>query len=59
LPVRRNVELCDELIDGENSLIQQQAGNRVHAAQTVLKQILENNSLQKIHDDEKTAIVHY
>ena len=43
LPVRRNVELSDELIDGTNSLIQQQAGNRLFAAQTVLKKIIENN----------------
>lgn len=41
LPVRRNVELPDEIIDSEASLIQQQAGNRVVAAQTVLKKILE------------------
>ena len=43
LPVRRNVELSDELINGENPLNQQQAGNRLFAAQTVLKKILENN----------------
>lgn len=43
LPVRRNVELSDELIDGHHSLIQQQAGNRLFAAQTVLKNILESN----------------
>lgn len=42
LPVRRNVELIDELIDGPQSLIMQQAGNRVVAAQTVLKRILQN-----------------
>ena len=41
LPVRRNVELTDELLDGPNSLVQRQAGNRVIAAQTVLKKILE------------------
>lgn len=41
LPVRRNVELLDAIIDGPNSIIQQQAGNRVIAAQTVLKKILE------------------
>jgi N-succinyl-L-ornithine transcarbamylase len=41
LPVRRNVELIDALIDGPNSLIQQQAGNRVIAAQTILKKMLE------------------
>lgn len=42
LPVRRNVELLDELIDSDFSLIQQQAGNRVVAAQTVLKKMLQN-----------------
>ncbi len=41
LPVRRNVELTDELLDSPISLVQQQAGNRVVAAQTVLKKILE------------------
>ncbi len=41
LPVRRNVELPDAIIDGPNSIIQLQAGNRVIAAQTVLKKILE------------------
>lgn len=42
LPVRRNVELTDAIIDSDASLIQQQAGNRVIAAQTVLKKILES-----------------
>jgi len=41
LPVRRNVELSDEILDGDNSLVQQQAGNRVIAAKTVLKKMLE------------------
>ena len=41
LPVRRNVELPDVIIDGPNSLIQQQAGNRVIAAQTILKRMLQ------------------
>jgi N-succinyl-L-ornithine transcarbamylase len=40
LPVRRNVELSDEILDGPNSLVTQQAGNRVWAAQTVLAEIL-------------------
>lgn len=40
LPVRRNVEMSDELLDGANSLVQQQAGNRLFAAQAVLKNIL-------------------
>lgn len=43
LPVRRNVELSDEVLDSENSLILQQAENRVYAAQTVLKKILETH----------------
>ena len=40
LPVRRNVELSDEILDGSNSLVTQQASNRVWAAQTVLAEIL-------------------
>jgi N-succinyl-L-ornithine transcarbamylase len=40
LPVRRNVELSDEILDGNNSLVTQQAGNRVWAAQAVLAEIL-------------------
>jgi N-succinyl-L-ornithine transcarbamylase len=43
LPVRRNVELIDALLDGPNSLVLQQANNRVFAAQTILKNILENH----------------
>lgn len=40
LPVRRNVELSDEILDGANSIITQQAANRVWGAQAVLSQIL-------------------
>ncbi|HRI23769.1 MAG TPA: acetylornithine carbamoyltransferase [Ferruginibacter sp.] len=40
LPVRRNVELSDEILDGVNSLVTKQAGNRVWAAQAVLSEIL-------------------
>jgi N-succinyl-L-ornithine transcarbamylase len=43
LPVRRNVELSDEVLDGPHSLVTQQAANRVWAAQAVLASILENN----------------
>ena len=41
LPVRRNVELSDEILDGANSLVTKQASNRVWAAQAVLASILE------------------
>ena len=41
LPVRRNVELSDEVLDSENSLVTIEAGNRVWAAQAVLAEILE------------------
>ncbi len=40
LPVRRNVELSDEVLDGEHSIVTQQAANRVWAAQAVLSDIL-------------------
>ena len=42
LPVRRNVELSDEVMDGENSIIYQQAKNRIFSAQTVFSEILSN-----------------
>jgi N-succinyl-L-ornithine transcarbamylase len=40
LPVRRNVELSDEILDSDNSVVTQQAGNRIWAAQAVLSEIL-------------------
>ncbi len=40
LPVRRNVELSDEVLDSSNSMVTTQAGNRVWAAQAVLSEIL-------------------
>ena len=43
LPVRRNVELSDEVLDSKNSLVTVQAGNRVWAAQAVLAEILEGS----------------
>ena len=43
LPVRRNVELSDEILDGANSLVTKEASNRVWAAQAVLSEILLNS----------------
>ena len=40
LPVRRNIELSDEVLDSTNSIVTQQASNRVWAAQAVLNEIL-------------------
>lgn len=42
LPVRRNVELSDEILDGPNSVVTQEASNRVWAAQAVLSDILKS-----------------
>ena len=42
LPVRRNVVISDEVLDSENSVVIQQAGNRTFAAQAVFKKILES-----------------
>jgi N-succinyl-L-ornithine transcarbamylase len=42
LPVRRNVELSDEVLDGPQSIVTTQAGNRVWAAQSVLSEILKS-----------------
>ncbi|WP_353126676.1 acetylornithine carbamoyltransferase [Parapedobacter pyrenivorans] len=44
LPVRRDVELASEVLDGPNSLVIQEASNRVWAAQAVLKRMLEQLS---------------
>ena len=43
LPVRRNIELSDEVLDGPNSLVTQEASNRVWAAQAVLSTILQSH----------------
>jgi N-succinyl-L-ornithine transcarbamylase len=43
LPVRRNVELSDEVLDGPNSIITQEAGNRVWAAQAVISELIIEN----------------
>ena len=41
LPVRRGMELSNEVLDGPNSLVIQQAENRIYSAQAVIKKILE------------------
>ena len=46
LPVRRNVELSDEVLDGGNSIVTQEASNRVWAAQAVLSEILSPHPLK-------------
>ncbi len=40
LPVRRNVVIADEVLDGPNSIVVQQSANRVWAAQAVISEIL-------------------
>lgn len=47
LPVRRNVELSDEILDGPNSLVTKEASNRVWAAQVVLAEILKSIGASK------------
>lgn len=42
MPVRRNLEVSDEVLDSPNSLIYEQANNRTYAAQIILQKILEN-----------------
>lgn len=41
LPVRRDYELSSEILDGPNSIVIKEAGNRLWAAQAVLKHMLE------------------
>ena len=40
LPVRRNLVIADEVLDSPSSIVVQQAGNRVWAAQAVLSEIM-------------------
>lgn len=42
LPVRRDLELAAEILDGPNSLVIHEAGNRLWAAQAVLKAMLDD-----------------
>ena len=42
LPVRRNLEMSDAVLDAPTSLIYQQAYNRTVSAQTIIKKMLEN-----------------
>lgn len=46
LPVRRNVELSDEVLDSANSIVTQQAANRVWAAQAVISSILKSSDIR-------------
>lgn len=43
LPVRRNVIVTDDVLDGPDSIVIREAKNREYAAQAVLKRILEWN----------------
>ncbi len=42
LPVRRNMEVADSVLDSPRSLVLQQAHNRIFAAQVVMKSMLES-----------------
>nr|WP_294935351.1 N-acetylornithine carbamoyltransferase [uncultured Flavobacterium sp.] len=44
LPVRRNQIVNDAVLDGDNSIVIQQANNRTYAAQAILTKILENGT---------------
>ncbi|WP_143960897.1 Rossmann-fold NAD(P)-binding domain-containing protein [Litoribacter populi] len=44
LPVRRNLELSDELLDSARSLVQEQAHNRIFAAQAVISEVLNSQA---------------
>jgi N-succinyl-L-ornithine transcarbamylase len=43
LPVRRNMIVSDEVIDSPNSIVIEEAANRVVSAQTIIKRMLESN----------------
>jgi N-succinyl-L-ornithine transcarbamylase len=47
LPVRRDLELSSEVLDGPHSIVIHEAGNRLWAAQAVLKDLLQSLSSEK------------
>ena len=53
LPVRRNVELSDEVLDGPNSIVTREASNRVWAAQAVL-----GTFCKQRHNEQGTVTYH-
>ena len=40
MPVRRNLEVSDEVLDGERSLVYAQAANRLHSQKALLTMLL-------------------
>ena len=40
MPVRRNVEVTDEVLDGKRSLLYEQAANRLHSQMALLVNLL-------------------
>jgi N-succinyl-L-ornithine transcarbamylase len=42
LPVRRNVVIADDVLDGPQSIVIEEAGNRVYSAQAVIQEILKS-----------------
>ena len=44
LPVRRNVEIDDAVLDGPNSVVVDQAENRLHAQRALLLELLDRTA---------------
>ena len=40
MPIRRNVEVTDEILDGPRSLVYEQAENRLHSLKALLLHLL-------------------
>ena len=48
LPVRRNVKVADEVLDGPRSLVLRQAANRLHVQKALLMEMLEGGTDQSL-----------
>ena len=44
LPVRRNLEVADEVLDGARSRVINEAGNRFHVQRVLLDKLLEGTA---------------
>lgn len=57
LPVRRNLVIADEVLDSPQSIVIEQAGNRVTAAQTVLIELLKNMESEDSLNDLAQSLI--